>query len=262
MTTETRPRDRYLVEAELYDVFWAGLNDLDLPFYRSLTEELGGPLLELACGTGRVLLPCTPAAGSAVGVDWSESMLEQARARATAEGFDATVELVPGDMRGIRLGRTFPLVIMAGQPLWHLPTDDEWLAALRTAREHLAPGGRFAAGLPVPRFESMAAVHQQPSFAGEVRHPRTGQRIAVWDVTAFDIAEQSVTRRRVYEALDEEGLVVERRHTLLTNHYRYPREVLRLLRESGFRLEHTYGGYDRRPFGPDAEHLVWVAAAA
>jgi len=254
--------DPYLVEAVWYDVLWAGLNRLDLPFYLSVADEYGGPLLELGCGTGRVLLPCLKPAGEVVGVDSSPSMLVEARARIAAEGLDgAAVRLVEADLREVRLDRRFPLVIMAGQPLFHMRTDEDWMAALDTVREHLAPGGRWATGVPVPRFDVMAKYHERLYFVCELRHPHTGQRVAIWDYNTYDVAEQSITRRRVTETLDEDGVVLDRRHTLNTNYYRYPGEVRRLIGAAGFRIEHEYGGYARQPFGPDSEHLVWIAVA-
>ena len=254
-TTDTDP---YQTEAAVYDVLWAGLNNLDLPFYLEVAEEYGGPLLELGCGTGRVLLPCLKAAGEAVGVDLSPSMVAAARARIAAEGA-ASVEVVEGDLRTVRLGRRFPLVIMAGQPLFHLPTDADWLAALATVREHLAPGGRWVTGVPVPRFDAMARYSERHYFVGELRHPQTGQRIAMWDHNDYDLARQSITRRRVTETLDEDGVVLKRQHSLNTNYYRYPGEVRKLIAEAGLRIEHEYGGYRRQPFGPAAEHFVWIA---
>lgn len=259
--TATR-HDPYQLEAAMYDVLWAGLNRLDLPFYLDVAQRYGGPMLELGCGTGRVLLPCLKVVGEAVGVDLSPAMLVTARERVAAEDLgSSSVEVIEGDLRSVRLGRRFPLVIMAGQPLFHLRTDADWEAALATVREHLAPGGRWVTGVPVPRFDEMSRYSERHYFVGEIRHPQTNQRIAIWDHNDFDTGEQSVTRRRVIETLDEDGVVLARQHTLNTNWYRYPGEVRRLVTGAGLRIEHEYGGYDRQPFGSASEHLVWIATA-
>lgn len=261
-TTEATRHDPYQIEAAMYDVLWAGLNRLDLPFYLDVAQEYGGPMLELGCGTGRVLLPCLKAVGAAVGVDLSPAMLAAARARIADEDLGpGSVEVVEGDLRTVRLGRRFPLVIMAGQPLFHLRTDADWEAALATVREHLAPGGRWVTGVPVPRFDEMSRYSERQYFVGEIRHPQTNERIAIWDHNDFDTAQQSITRRRVTETLDEDGVVLRRQHNLNTNYYRYPGEVRRLVAAAGLHIEHEYGGYDRQPFGPASEHLVWIATA-
>jgi cyclopropane fatty-acyl-phospholipid synthase-like methyltransferase len=252
--------DDYLFEADLYDVLWAGLNKVDLPFLLNVAKEFGGPVLELACGTGRVLLPVAALTGRATGVDLSPSMLAQARRNlAAADLSEDQVDLVEGDLRTVRLGARFPLILAAGQPLFHCVGDEDWNSALATVREHLAPGGRFVSGIPVFRFDEMAKYSERFYLAGEIRHPETGQRIAMWDYNVYNLRDQSVTRRRVSEVLDETGLVVQRRHTFRTNYYRYPNEVRRSLLDGGFRLEREYGGYDESPYGPDSEHYVWVA---
>lgn len=262
VTADQSGEDDYFFEADLYDTLWAGLNEVDLPFLTTVTKEYGGPVLELACGTGRVLLPVAKLAGQATGIDLSRSMLAQARRNLAAEGLDErSVRLVEGDLRTVRLGETFPLILAAGQPLFHCATDEEWAQALATVRAHLAPGGRFVSGIPVAKFDEMARYSERLYLAGEIRHPVTGQRIAMWDYNVYDIQKQSVTRRRVSELLDEDGLVLERRHTFRVNYYRYPGEVRRMLRDAGFRIEHEYGGYDQSPFGSRSAHYVWVATA-
>jgi SAM-dependent methyltransferase len=253
--------DPYAWEAELYDVTTGGVSERDVPFYAALAGDAGGPVLELACGTGRVLAPCAAAAGGAVGVDISAAMLRRARRRLAAAGLDDRVELHQGDMRAIRLDRRFPLVTIPFRSLFHLQTDDDWMATLATVRAHLGPGGRFAGDVFVPDPEMMASRQDHHGFRGEVRHPDTGQRVAMWEHNSFDTVAQVATRRRVTELLDEDGLVLERRHQLLEVHFRYPNEVLRLLATAGFTVDQVFGGFDGRPLDSGAEELIWIATA-
>jgi SAM-dependent methyltransferase len=253
--------DAYVWEADLYDVTTAGVSEHDVPFYTALAGDAGGPVLELGCGTGRVLAPCAAAAGRAVGVDVSGAMLRRARQRVAAAGLEDRVELHRGDMRGIRLDRGFPLVTIPFRSLFHLQTDDDWMATLATVRAHLEPDGRFAGDVFVPDPEMMASRQDHYGFRGEVRHPETGQRVAMWEHNSFDTVAQVATRRRVTELLDEDGLVLERRHRLLEVHFRYPNEVLRMLAAAGFTVEQVFGGFDGRPLDSGAEDLIWIARA-
>jgi SAM-dependent methyltransferase len=251
--------DPYAWEADLYDVTTANVSEQDVPFYTALAADAGGPVLELGCGTGRVLMPCAAAAGAAVGVDVSASMLARAEAAVAAAGLAGRVELHLGDMRTVRLGRRFPLVTIPFRSLFHLARDEDWLAALATVRAHLAPGGRLAANVFVPDPELMAARQDHHGFASEVRHPDTGQRVVLWEHTSFDPVAQVAHRRRVTEVLDDGGLVIERRHRLLDVHFRHPNEVLRLLDAAGFAVDQVFGGFDGRPLDSNAEELIWVA---
>jgi SAM-dependent methyltransferase len=235
-------RDPYAWEADLYDVTTTGVSEQDVPFYTALAADAGGPVLELGCGTGRVLAPCAAAAGGGVGVDSSPAMLERARRRLAAAGLADRVELHLGDMRTVRLGRRFPLVTIPFRSMFHLPGDDEWLAALATVRAHLGPGGRFAGDVFVPDPEVLTSRNDHHGFAGEVRHPDTGQRMALWEHNSFDPVAQVAHKRRVTEILDDDGLVLERRHCLLDVHFRHPNEVLRLLAAAGLTVEQVLVG--------------------
>jgi SAM-dependent methyltransferase len=253
--------DPYAWEADLYDVTTTEVSKQDVPFYTALAGDAGGPVLELGCGTARVLAPCAAAAGRGVGVDVSPAMLHRARSRLVASGLADRVELHLGDMRTVRLGRRFPLVTIPFRSMFHLPGDDDWLAALASVREHLGPGGRFAGDVFVPDPELLASRQDHHGFAGEVRHPDTGQRVALWEHSSFDPLAQVARKRRVTEVLDDDGLVLERRHRLLEVHFRYPNEVLRLLAAAGFTVEQVFGGFDGRPLDTGAEDLIWIARA-
>jgi ubiquinone/menaquinone biosynthesis C-methylase UbiE len=252
----------FALEADLYDEMPGRKGQPDVTFFLDLAREYGGPVLELACGTGRIALPCARMTGDTTGVDLAPAMLEKASDKARKEGLESAVTFLEGDMRSLRLERTFPLVFMGGQPLSFLATDEELKAALETVRIHLVPGGRWAAGVPVFSHLAMLETQDRMRLVCEVRHPHTGQRVAVWNYTSMTEATQIVTRRRITEVLDEDGLVLERRHSVQTLHYRQPAELQRLIQEAGFYIENLYGGYDRQDFGPESRNLVWIARSA
>jgi len=101
--------DSYDHLAPLYDLINAGVQD-DLPFYLALVAEMGGPVLELGCGSGRTLIPLAEAGYDVVGLDSSPAMLERARTRLERSPFAEHVRLVQGDMTGFDLQTTFPLI--------------------------------------------------------------------------------------------------------------------------------------------------------
>jgi SAM-dependent methyltransferase len=215
-------------------------------------------VLELGCGSGRVLLPCADAAGEGWGVDASPAMLALARKAAAERGLADRVHLVEGDLRSVRLEREFPLVTIPFRTLFHLRSDDDWMAALATVHAHLAPGGTLAADVFVPD-PALLAAGERLLFTGEVETP-DGGRVAVWDHWTVDVAAQTMRRRRVTENLDADGFVAGRRHRLLDVFWRWPRDVVRLLEQGGFRVDEQLGGFDGTPFGDGAEDLVVIAS--
>jgi SAM-dependent methyltransferase len=138
------------------------LYDLVMPpdgseaFYLAEAQEHGdGPVLELACGTGRVAIPIARSGREVVGVDASPAMLAAAAEKAVAAGVALT--LVEGDMRRFDLGgRRFPLIFMARNSLLHLHTPEEFKACLTGVRQHLAPDGVFAFDVFVPSPDILA----------------------------------------------------------------------------------------------------------
>lgn len=114
----------------------------DREFWRRVREEMDpSAALDLGCGTGRITEVLAESGVPVVGIDLSRKMLLQARHRFECH---AHVHLVVADMRNLRLGRTFQLVIAANDPFTHLVEDEDRDRALETVARHLEPGaGRF-----------------------------------------------------------------------------------------------------------------------
>jgi SAM-dependent methyltransferase len=135
--------------ARYYDLLYRDKDyDAEADFVSALLERHrpgARTLLELGCGSGRHAV-CLARRGYRVhGVDRSADMLEQARRRChdLAPDVAARLEFAGGDIRSLRLGRTFDAVIALFHVMSYQPTNDDVTAALTTAREHLAPGGIF-----------------------------------------------------------------------------------------------------------------------
>ena len=149
--------DPYARIADLYDDVPEYRSRRDVGFFVRHAQRQGGPVLELGCGTGRVLIPTARAGIEIVGLDASPRMLEICRARIEREPADvsARARVVEGDMRTFELGRQFALVTLPFRPFQHLATVPEQLACLTTIRRHLCPGGRVIVDLFNPSLEAL-----------------------------------------------------------------------------------------------------------
>src|SRR5579863_1653723 len=110
--------------ARFYDLDTAEITE-DLAFWLNLARRTGGPILEVAAGTGRVLLPLARAGFSIVGVDLSGPMLEVARAKVARARLSAPVELIQADALDLDLGRRFKLALVALNSFGHFAEPGE-----------------------------------------------------------------------------------------------------------------------------------------
>jgi len=164
--------DEYGFIADLYDFVRPYRDRQDVAFFVDAAKECGGPVLEIGCGTGRVLIPTALADVDIVGLDLSSHMLGVCRQRLAQESgtVQSRVQLVQADMRNFNLERTFHLITVPFRPFQHLITVDEQRSCLESIRRHLADGARLILDLFNPNLDALASrqhgeeVGEEPEF--------------------------------------------------------------------------------------------------
>lgn len=256
----------YDIHADVYDLIYAGYEQ-DIPFYVELAQEAEPPVLELACGTGRVLIPVAEAGVTVWGLDSSAEMLRVAREKVASllPEVQTRIRLVEGDMTDFALEGRFGLIYIPFRAFLHLLTVEEQLAALHCIRRHLKPSGRLALDTFDPNLHYIVEHlgHGGPPFTRQMDldylDPQTGQRVLVWSSRHYDPPRQRIVEERLFERLDGEGRVVERRYRTLTLRWIYRWEMEHLLARAGFEVEALYGGFQKEPFTEMGQDLVWIA---
>ncbi len=250
-------------DAAFYDYYLTGLPG-DVPFYVEEAQKAGSPVLELGCGTGRILIPAAEAGLTITGLDRAPAMLAIARQKiAKLDGeTQRRITLVEGDMRYFSLDQRFKLVMIPYRAFLHLLTPDDQRQALTCIREHLADDGRLVFNIFDPRLDLIVGQQGPLGTAqkkdGEFVHPGTGHRIVIWDTRQYDVERQMIEQDWIFEELDEEGKVISRRYSPLTLRYIYRYEMQYLLELCGYQIEALYGDFQRGPFRAGGEQ-VWVA---
>src|SRR5215469_9238619 len=183
------------VSAKYYDEAYATKEDLvDRDFYVDLAKRVGGPVLELACGTGRILLPIAREGIAIHGVDLSGAMLNVLRNNLKREPKDVRelVSVVEGDMRNFRSNRQYPLVIIPFRPLQHMYTVEDQLAALNTAAFHLEEDGVLAFDVFFPRFASTQSGIGEESL--ELEWPLKSEAGTIVRRLLFEVAPDKINQ--------------------------------------------------------------------
>ena len=209
-------------------------------------------VLELGCGTGRVLIPTARAGVEIVGLDASPRMLDVCRAHLAAEpdAVRGRVRLVQSDMRTFELGRSFPLITMPFRPFQHLLTVDDQLACLGAVRRHLGEEGQVILDLFNPALPALARddVGQEQGEEPEFTTP-DGRRVTRRHrVVSRDYANQVNQIELIYDIAHPDGRKERLVHAFGMRYvFRY--EAEHLLARAGFVVEQVYGDYDKTPFG-------------
>jgi ubiquinone/menaquinone biosynthesis C-methylase UbiE len=218
--------------APIYDDWSAHMTD-DVQFYVELARETEGPLVELAVGNGRVAIPVARETGRHVlGLDASQAMLDQARAKADAAGVD--LELRQGDMRELELDEPAGLIYIPFRSLLHLPTWADRRRVFERVQASLRPGGRFA-------------------WNAFVFDPRLAVRVdGEWQ-------EQNGVRHRIDQAKHDNRLdITLESGDAISLWWLNRSEWEGLIEVAGFEIEALYGGFERQPFDENANEFVWV----
>jgi SAM-dependent methyltransferase len=234
----------------------------DLDLYLALADRTGGPILELAVGTGRLAVPLAAAGDRVTGVDLDPAMLARARRRADAAGPDAVerLTLVEADLVGLRLpdaGR-YGLAFIALNSLMVLDGRSAQRAALTTLAEHLAPGGVAAVDVWLPDAEDLARFDGRVILEWPRLDPETGELVTKAGSAQHDAATATVSLTSVFEAATQGGptrrWVRHDRLRLVSAD-----ELQTWAEDAGLVVEVLAGGYDLGAFGPRAERAVLIA---
>lgn len=234
----------------------------DVAFYVAEAVASGSPVLELGCGTGRILLPVAEAGVDVVGVDASADMLAIAREKLAASRPDVQrrARLMHGDMRDFELGQSFPLATIPYRAFLHNLSVDDQLRTLTRVRRHLADDGRLILNVFDPSVKKLAAGRwSMPADRHrEFRHPRTGNRVTIREDFRYDLERQRVQGAFVYDEVDATGRVLGTTRAPLTLRYVFRYEMEHLLGRAGFAVEALFGNFDRAEFRAGGEQ-VWIA---
>jgi SAM-dependent methyltransferase len=247
-------------DAALYD-FEYRRRRADVNFYRRIAQEQResslsrgaevSPILELACGTGRLTAPLLRDGHTVIGLDHSAAMLARAawRLRRLGPTRRRRALLVRGDMRAIGFAPRFGLVLCAFHSLQHLVEKQDLLACLRGAAASLAPRGWLAFDLLPPDPDWIQRDPERRWARTVFRHPVTGQRLAYSTNHRFDAERKTLHVRLYYQPLDGRGRPAGREWVHRLCHRQLePDEVASLLDASGMEIIARFGGFDGRPF--------------
>lgn len=231
----------------------------DVEFYRSVLPSHESTILELGCGTGRVLVPLVDHCGYIHGIDLSEAMLALCRKKLYGLCVSKKRAIVQqGDITDLNLGRSFDLITAPFRVFQNLETDEEVDGFFQTVRTHLAHGGTciLNAFRPFLDKEGMATqwANNEENLSWEA--PIKYGRVTCHDLRKrIDPEKQVVYGNLIYRKYRGKELEEEAVLELLMRYY-YPEEFVELIEKQGFKILDRWGGYAGETYGEGSELVV------
>jgi SAM-dependent methyltransferase len=248
-------------------------SDTGIAFYSALAQETGGPVLEIACGTGRVSIPIARLGFEVTGLDITPGMLERARSKSVG----LPTRWVHGDARSFDLDERFRLVFLTGNAFQAFLTRADQEALLERVRMHLHEDGLFAFETRNPRWaRSASASKEAPGETAnlpdkglftllETREEEEDGKVYI-DANGHDVR---VYRTQVYDHVSQvlhwttyrrwrEGDREQTRVTRIAVRFTFPQELEALLHHNGFATVRRYGDWNLEPLAADSPSIIVV----
>jgi SAM-dependent methyltransferase len=223
----------------------------DGPFILSLAKQLGGKVLELGCGTGRVTIPLAESGVEIVGLDVVPGMVDLAQKKSG----ELQIEWVVADVRTFQLGRKFQLIFESGSVFHHMLTRQDQEAYLARVREHLEDDGRLVLSLFLPKPRNLTSSEEEEEwFVAE--HP-DGYEVRVSGIDKYDPMRQ-VKTETAYRRWTDEGGNTKTQVAPLSLRYVFPQEMEALLHYNGFGIAEQYGDFDLSPVTDQSRQIIFI----
>ncbi len=259
--------DEYTFVAEFYDFVVPYRERQDVAFFVEMARDAAGPVLEIGCGTGRVLIPTAQAGVEIVGLDSSSAMLAVCREKLEhePEEVQSRVRLAKGDMRRFDLNKRFHLVTMPFRPFQHLLTVEDQMSCLACVHTHLVDQGKLVLDLFNPSLPYIAKKEDVADLLGEEPEfmlPDGRRVLRRHRIVSRDWFNQVADVELTYEVRHADGQEERLVHNLRTR-YLFRFEAEHLLARCGFRVEALYADYNKNPYGSQYPgELIFVAKRA
>jgi len=221
-------------------------------FYAELAKQVGGNVLEVACGTGLVAIPLAIQGVPITGLDITPAML--AHAKYKSEQLGLPIRWIEGDARNFDLGEKFNFIYMTGNAFQAFLNNSDQQALLQNIRKHLTDEGVFAFETRNPDWKEMTTDLNEEEWMTYTNN--RGYRVRITETREYDHVAQ-VLAYTLYRRWQEDGGNKER-VTRIVIRYTFPQELNALLEHNGFRILEQHGDWDRSPLTKDSPSIISV----
>ncbi|CDO04818.1 Cypemycin methyltransferase [Oceanobacillus picturae] len=227
--------------------------DEDISYLTKSADKATGPIVDLACGTGRATIPLAKAGNSIVGVDLHRGMLRRAREKAVAEKLD--IGFIEQDCTKLELGLKSDFIFMVGNSFQHFLTNEAQDKLLESIQRHLVKGGRFLFNTRFPGEEELVSTNdEEPGFS--YKDGKLSVHVSyISEYDALNQVQHNITIRRFFDA---NGKLQDEKRSVIDLRFVFPLEMERLLEKHGFTIEGVYQDWNESPLTSNASKMVYL----
>jgi SAM-dependent methyltransferase len=225
--------------------------DYDVLFYLDLASIFGNPILDLGCGTGRITIPLGLKGYNITGLDFSETMLEEAKFKAELQNLN--INFIRGDFRNFSIDSKFELILMTFNSICHLYDFNSIVSCFKSVINHLTPSGRFIIDVANPDLTFLTRGKEKVTTRASYKNPYSDGIVKLNQSNHFDKVLQ-INFNKWY--FDIDGKEIEQE---LNKRIFFPQEIDNYLRFMGFEIENKFGNFDKCEFAADSPKQIIVA---
>ncbi|MGQ9706197.1 MAG: class I SAM-dependent methyltransferase [bacterium] len=244
--------------AEIYDIS----NPLreDISFWLKMAEEFGDPILELGCGTGRILIPIAEAGYKVLGLDISKKMLNilMGKIDTLNDKVKERITIRRADFRDFKIEEKFSMAFFAYSTLYSATTQEEQITTIRCINSHLKKGGVFITASFNPDIKRISENHKFLMLDFTYQDPTGELLLTRMSQTEYFPFNQTLKSNQIYD-IKEKGKPTERYAIELNLRYIFPPEMRHMLYYCGFEIIDEYGDYNLAPLKENSPQMIFVA---
>jgi 2-polyprenyl-3-methyl-5-hydroxy-6-metoxy-1,4-benzoquinol methylase len=237
-------------DGELYDAANA-LKEIELEFFSDLARQYGSPILDVACGTGRLTIPLAEQGYTMTGVDITSEMLKTAQEK--SEHLSLPINWIEADVRKLMMNQNYQIIYTTGNAFQAFLTRETQEGLLQFVHKHLHPKGVFAFETRNPVLSELL---KKQDGKRKIGIDVNGKRIIHTWQNSYDPITQLGHHKQTYQtSLNEHK---KAKTTRIAIRYVFPQELETLLHYNGFVLESVYGDFDKSPLQADSPLMVCI----
>lgn len=238
-------------DADIYDGLNTSLSDLKF-YKRWLPQNKDAKILELCCGTGRLTIPITKDGYNISGVDYTASMLERAKEKASQAGLK--INFIEADIRTLNLQEKFDLIFLPFNSIHHLYKNEDLFEVLKVVRNHLKEKGLFLLDCFNPNIRYIVEKEKEQQVIAEYT-TNDRRKVLIEQSMHYENATQ-INRIKWHYFIDNEFHSIQNMDMRLF----FPQELDSYFNQTGFNIIHKFGDFTGEVFNNDSEKQIYILA--